>query len=143
MADGWNAWRELRARPEVTFARAPLPAAFGGAVCARWNDGAAVIVVDPSLGRRERHEAVAHELTHLDLGGACEGETPALEVRIEEKVRRTVADRCVPPVALSEYVRRRVADDEQVSVVDVAEHFDVTDELARLALHLLVIRPRP
>lgn len=123
--------------PNVTFARATLPVGFGGAICARWPNGDAVVVIDTGLGRRERHEALAHELVHIERTPVGIGEHPMLEQLDEERVRREVASRCVPLGALASYVRRRVESDFPVTAADVSEEFDVTEELAALALRLL------
>lgn len=134
---GWDAWAALAGLPAVAFALAELPAAFGGAVCARWDDGSSVIVVDPGLGRRQRHEALAHELVHLERECCPVGEVPLIEVREEVAVRREVARRCVPVGALRSFIDRRLASDLSVTAFDVAEQFDCTEGLARLALDLL------
>lgn len=130
MAEQWNPWRELRLRPNVTFIRKPLPPGAGEAVCALWPDGDAVVVVDTKLLRRQRNEALAHELVHLERGAGS-------STQEEGRVHREVARRLIPLDVLRLWVDRRVASDLTVTPFDVAEDFDCTPQLGLLALTLL------
>lgn len=135
MAETYNSWSALRAQPHVTLVRARLPDSPGGAVCATWSDGSAVIVIDPSLGRRARHAALAHELVHLERGGACAG-SPFFATKEERAVWREVARRLVPDDRLSELIMRAESLDEPLTPHMVSEEFDCTHYVAELALTL-------
>jgi hypothetical protein len=137
----WNPWRALREHPEVRFGRAPLPAGMD-ALVAHWPEGDAVIVLDEQLGRRQRSAALGHELVHLERGGGADAHGmpagwSAVIARDEHQVDDEVARRLVPQDALRGLIRRRLDADLQVTVADVAEEFDTTDEVARRALLLL------
>lgn len=141
MAERWNPWRALRARPWITFVRAPLPPSTGGAVCATWNDGSSVIAIDSALGRRARREALAHELVHLERGGSCAylGQADgwsAVVVREERAVERITAGRLVPPAEIIDFVERRVASEIPTTALDVSEEFDMSEQMAELVLRL-------
>lgn len=104
-----------------------------------WLDGDAVIVIDRDLGRRERKVVLAHELTHLERGiGTDYRGAPAswqtVVAREEGIVNRIVAERLVPPDELAEWVGARTASDLPTSPLDVAEQFDVTEDVARRAM---------
>lgn len=101
-----------------------------------------MIVVDSRLGRQLRNEALAHELIHHERGGGAgrDGMPSAwrdIEARDEAQVGREVARRLLPLGALELWVRAKVQDDGQVTAFDVAEEFDVTEQLATVALGLL------
>jgi hypothetical protein len=117
----------------VTFARATIPASFGGAMVAVWSDGDAVIVIDPTLGRRARNEALAHELVHIERGCAADA-PPGLAAKEEIAVRGEVVRRLLPTEDVGLYVARRVASDLPVTAWDVAEEFDCSEQLAERAL---------
>jgi len=131
--EGWNPWLALRQRPATEFAFAPLG---GPAGCWERDAEGDLILVEAGLGRRERRVALAHELVHAERGVGhpeASGATMALE---EERVRREVARRLVPPAELRRFVAAR-AGVGPVDVHDVAEEFDVTAEVAELACRLL------
>jgi hypothetical protein len=136
----WNPWKALRERRHLVFARALLPAATGGAVYARRQHRAA-IVIDPRLDRRARNAALAHELVHDERGGGCEyeGMLPTwhpVVSRDENRVQDEVARRLVPLQELQDLVGRR-ADLEGLVLWEIAEHFDVPEAVAARAVGLL------
>lgn len=140
----WNPWRELRARTHLRFALDKVPEATGGAVYARRPSGAGAIVIDRSLNRRERNAALAHELVHDEHGGGCPTDgMPDMWLpvahRHETRVRREVARRLVPLDDL-QALREVHALNElpPFTVVDVAEIFDCTEDVALEAMLLLI-----
>jgi hypothetical protein len=144
MADraGWNPWRELGRRPHLLFALADLPAATGGAAYGRWADGSAAVIIDPSLGRVERNAALAHELVHDERGALID--TPAAPrtwrpviAREEAAVNDEVARRLVPLAQLAAFVSRTDALEPGGGAIEVADEFDVPEEVAARALVLL------
>lgn len=134
----WNPWRALRSRPHIVLRFAALPADTGGAVY--WPRGArAAIVIDPALRRRERNAALAHELVHDERGGGADKEgMPAswspVVVRDEAAVDREVARRLVPPEELAKFLEVMELLEVGVTVYEVAEHFDVPEDVACEAL---------
>lgn len=104
--------------------------------------GRSIIVIDPSLDRRARRCALAHELVHEERGGGCDGYGTAPDwdpvvTRDEAAVDREVATRLVPSGALRRLVRQRAELEDPVPDWEVADAFDVDDSVARLALRLL------
>lgn len=140
MGAGWNPWRALRERDRIDFRLAPLPYGLGAVY---WPRGQrALIVIDPALDRQHRNEALAHELVHDERGGgvATDGMPDNwcdMATRDENQVQHEVARRLLPLGELEAWVRARVLEGEEVTAWGVAEEFDVTDELAMVALHLL------
>lgn len=137
-----NPWRVLRSRHHIVFDIAPLPAVTGGAVYGRWQDGIAGIVIDPSLPRRQRRAALAHELIHDERGPIIDhpGMPPgwrAVVLREERAVDREVIEWLIPRAELEKFVAARCTLEEGGTAADVAEEFDVPDELAERALKLL------
>jgi hypothetical protein len=133
---GWNPWRVLRAREHLRLTWAPLAPGRG-----RIEDlpaGFRRITLDITLERRERSEVLGHELIHDEFDLLWPPGTPsALIVKGERFVDRVNAERTIPMGALAGYVERRLASDLTVTPLDVAEEFDVTEQLAELALRLL------
>ncbi len=138
---GWDPWRALRDRDHLVFGRKSLPASTGGGVY--WPRGErAAIIVDRSLNRLERLEAVAHELVHDEMGGGCEvGDMPvewdAIVGREETRVHNEVARRLVPLEVLAAHRAVAEANDLPADVTDVAEWFDVSERVALRAIELL------
>lgn len=136
---GWNPWRALRAREHITLDFETLPASTGGAFIATWPDGDVNIVLDPQLDRRERAAALAHELVHEERGGGCTsvGMPPgwaAVVRRDERQVEAEVARRLVPGDELRAFVDRMTLSElGGATARDIAEHFDVPEEVAVLA----------
>ncbi len=89
-----------------------------------------MILLDTSLSRVERKCALAHELVHVQRGG---GSCDPYREKEERIVDRIVAERLVPLGELMAFCHAR----EVVEPWEVAEHFDVTDDVARLALERL------
>jgi hypothetical protein len=119
-----------------------MPRGFHGALLGLWPDGSALVLLDPALGRKERAAALGHELVHLERGGGADASGmpagwSAVVARDEHQVDDEVARRLVPLEALRGLIRRRLDADLQVTVGEVAEEFDTTDEVARRALLLL------
>ena len=138
----WNPWRALRERDHILFRRDSVAAEMGGALYARKGRRAA-IVIDPALPRRERAAALAHELVHDERGGGRDFEEfpdtwDALVARDELQVHREVARRLVPIDALREYCERLATTYEPVRVADVVEEFDVSADVALMALRLML-----
>lgn len=140
MAERWNPWRAMRAHPDVTFARRPLPPGVSGA-CVVWPDET-VVLVDSALDRRERNVVLAHELVHLERGVGTDAPgaptTWTSEVAKEEAtVDRIVASRLVPLDDLAAWTANRTASDIPTTALDIAEHYDTTEKMAELAALLL------
>jgi hypothetical protein len=93
-------------------------------------------VLDAGLDRRARRCVLAHELVHAERGIGHPAATTATMEREEEAVRREVARRLVPPSLLQRFVAARV-DLGGVTVGEVADEFDVEQEVAAKALALL------
>jgi hypothetical protein len=75
---------------------------------------------------------LAHELVHDERGIAFTATTPAGLVQSEERwVWAETVRRLVPPAELVALVERMAPD--PVTVVDVADHFDVDQVVARKA----------
>lgn len=125
---GWNPWRELRNRPEITFGRCPLPGPISGVYATK--KGFAVILIEETLTRRDRNAVLAHELIHAERGGSIDarwmpGTWTAVIAREEILVDREVARRLVPLDELAGFVQRHADTNGCVVAADVAEEFDV------------------
>lgn len=138
----WKAWGALRERTHITLAfMMDLPDTTGGAVYAR-RGNRAVVLIDPRLDRRRRHAALAHELIH-DERGIDVHELPAtplwrpLQARDERQVDDEVARRLVPLDELERVVSLAEACGHGLEAWEVADEFDVPDEVARRACELL------
>jgi hypothetical protein len=126
----WNPWRVLRARPHITLEWAWLRGHRG--LWIPHPDGTATIQLDVRLSRRERRCVLAHELVHDERGIAYSRSTPAGLVQAEERwVWAETVRRLVPPDHLADLVHRMLP--EPVMVLDVADHFDVDQTVARKA----------
>lgn len=91
------------------------------------------ILIEQSLGRRERREVLAHELVHAERGIGWPLATAATMQLEEERVWRIALRRLAPPAQVEEFLRRR-ATVGPVSLEDLAEEFDLTlDGAARVA----------
>lgn len=140
VAERWNPWRALRALDDVDFALVDLPEVLGGGVYIP-DDHWAAILIDRSLGRRQRNALLAHELIHHRRGGGTSRQgMPAtwepIARREELIVDREVAQRLVPLEELAGLMAE--ADDLEVTIEawQVADHFDVTVEVAELAMRM-------
>lgn len=140
----WNPWRALRSRTHIVFRLAPLPVETGGAVY--WpRAGRAALIIDPRLPRRERNAALAHELVHDERGGGADlGEMPPswapVVARDEAAVDQEVARRLVPPAELAKLCEVLDLLDIGVTAVEVADHFDVPEPVADVALRAFADR---
>lgn len=137
----WNPWRELRARPELRFALEPLPDGVYGAYVRRGNRRG--ILIARGLDRRRRNATLAHELVHDEHGGGCPTEglpEPMMVVarRHERGVEREVARRLVPLQDLQDLQLAHAGNElPPFTVVDVAEIFDVPEDVALEAMLLI------
>lgn len=123
----WNPWRALCGAPELELALVPLPAKAGGGLYLPQPGGWVAILIDDSLGRRDRNAALAHELCHHELDGGKEA-----------VVRRRVAERLVPLDELRAFIEARVSPElEGVTVREIADEFDVPESVARRAVDML------
>jgi len=133
-ADRWNPWAALRATSiELWFA--PLHGERG-----RWTrrpDGDE-IVLEESLDRRSRQEVLAHELVHAERGVGWPDATAATMEIEEERVWRIALRRLVPPSQIVRFLRQR-STVGPVTVVDLAEEFDLSAEAAQRIAHLHVV----
>lgn len=132
---GWRPWAELRARTHVVLEWRRLPAKVRG-LWARTASGS-VIVLDVGLDRRARRCVLTHELVHDERGlGHEPGIAPAVLAKEEALVAREAARRLVPLDELETFVAGR-ATIEGVTAADVADEFDVSEDVAVLAIELL------
>lgn len=132
-------WRELRAREHLVFVLERLPAVAGGALYWPLGRRRALVAIDRQLGRRERADALTHELVHDERGGLDLSGLPAwgadrVEALEETLVWREVARRRVPLDELAAWVERVVADGQAVTAELVAEEFDVSVVVAEIGL---------
>lgn len=142
---GWRVWRALRERPEIEFVLCDLPQ---GVRAIHASDGQhQAILVSRNLSPAERLAAVAHELVHVERGGSGHHpDAPATwgpAVAVEERrVNDIVARRLVPPDRLAEFVQRRLSAHDRVTAADVAEEFDVPQDVAERAMRLAQMEGR-
>lgn len=138
----WNPWRELRARTHLVFGLVRLPNAVGGGVYWPYEDGTAAVMIDDSLSQLERKMVLGHELVHDEEGGGIDldGAPVAMNVllgRLERRVNDEAARRFVPSEDLAQLVASIVDDGRGVEAWEIAEAFEVTDDVARRACDLL------
>jgi hypothetical protein len=128
----WDPWDELRHRPHVVVELIPLPGDLGAFYLAEGDDAA--VMIDPGLTRRQRRAALAHELVHDERRVlARRAVSPALMAKEESLVRAEVARRLVPVDELADLA----AVGEPLEVWEVADRFDVPEDLVRSAVQLL------
>lgn len=134
----WNPWAALRARPHLRLAFAYLD----DCTALIEDDGRGrLVVLDARLDRRERRVALGHELIHDERSFLYDDGTPdAIIAKEEAAVDRILATRLVPPAELDEYVARCATIEQSVVATEVADEFDVTVEVADLALWLKACR---
>lgn len=127
---GVNPWAELRAHPELRLEWELLPDGLEALYCPN-VDGTATIVLDARLTRRQRNVALRHEEWHHNLG--------VLGVRRfdERQVDDLVAADLVPLDELAQLVASICDDGSPVMAWEIADAFDVTDEVAERACSLL------
>ena len=130
----YDPWADLCGRPHLELVWAELDGARGliaGAGPRR------TIYLDYRLRRRDRAAVLAHELVHDERGILYDATAPdALVAKEEAIVEREVARRLVPPAELVALVGRR----DTLTVADVVAEFDVADDVAELAVQLLLTR---
>lgn len=141
----WNAWRELRARPHITFARRDLPDGVHGVHVQR--DGRTVVLLDRSLDRTARHAVLTHELIHDERGGGADYHgMPALwrpRVAIDElQVHRETALRIVPLAELAAFCDQQADLGHGVGPDEVMAEFECTRRVAEDALDNLTRHER-
>lgn len=135
-ADGpagrWNPWRALRDRPHIELRFGRL-----GGLQGLWQRDhlGELIVLDDRLDRRQRRCVLAHELVHAERGIGHGAATDATMEREEAAVRREVARRLVPTAELRRFVRRRLSAGP-ITLAEIAEEFDVDEEVAAEAVAL-------
>lgn len=93
-----------------------------------------MIVLATRLGRRPRRCALAHELIHDERGLVVSEMPPELAKKEESAVEREVARRMVPRAELVAMIARATDLGEGLGVAEVAEAFDVDEDVARRAL---------
>lgn len=140
MGTRWNPWHSLRERHHLEFSLVDLPEEVGGGYYAPQPEGWVALLIDRKLGRRERKVVVAHEVVHDERGGGCSADGmpaswDAVVKRDEATVDREVARRLVPADELRAFAERFEPDG--VTAWQVADEFDVTDEVAMRALRML------
>ncbi len=131
----WEPWRALRAAGDAVELRwGDLPDERG-----RFERYATldVIWLDASLSRRDRRAVLAHELIHRERGIGAPDASPATMVREEAIVRAEVVRRLVPVAAL-----QHIADawPDGAMPREIADHFDVPQDLAEAAMVALTHR---
>lgn len=143
MEKRWNPWAALRDQPELELALVDLPAIAGGAFYAPQPEGWAAILIDRRRSRRDRRALLAHELVHHERGGGCPtSDMPShwtvVARREEARVNIEVARRLVPLDELRAFLDR-MSDSELAGATarDIADQFDVTEEIALLAVQQL------
>lgn len=135
-AVGWNPWAVLRTREHLELAWGWFT--IGRGRIEQLATGRRRITLQADLGRRLRSQVLGHELVHDELDLLWPPGTPSPLVQKGERlVERINAERTIPIGALEAFVRRRVESEIAVTALDVADEFDVTEELAHLALTLL------
>lgn len=127
---GWNPWRELRTRQHITLEWRFLHHTRG--LWIPHPDGTTTIILDARLSRRERRCTLTHELIHDERGIAYTATTPAALVQTEERaVHLETVRRLIPPTRLEQLINQMTP--EPVTVLDIADEFDVDPRTARAA----------
>lgn len=129
----WCPWAAAE-RAGVLVRIDPIADLLGGGIGA-WRGGRAVVVLSPTFDHVERRVALAHELVHLERGGGIDhpgmpASWGAAVAREEAAVDAEVARRLVPRRVLL-----ALDTSSGLRACEVAELFDVTHQLAELAMH--------
>ena len=128
----WNPWRALRARDHLELRWADLAPAKG--LLTVDSAGIRIVWLHRALSRRWRSATLAHELVHDERGIFYDRSTPALLVSKEERaVKIETSRRLVPPEELAEMARWAAAE-EPIELWELAEAFDVPEEIVALAV---------
>lgn len=103
------------------------------------QDGYWAVLVDDRLLSHERRSVLAHEIVHVERGGGAgypgqPATWDAVVVRDEAATTREAARRMLPADELTRFLHAQVELGEAVTLEAVAEHFDVSLELAAAAL---------
>lgn len=134
-------WNEAERRFGLEVLQLPLPPETGGAVLRR-KDGHAWIIIDPTLSPVEQRCRLAHELVHLDRGSSlrCRWSPRSMdtiimreELRVDSEVSRWLVDQDELWILVGDMV----ASGDDVTARVIAEHFQVTKPIARIALDRL------
>ena len=125
-----NPWATLKARPHVRLLWKVLPNGMAG----QWAGGD--ITLNPNLGRVELRCALMHELVHEDRRIGWPFATTATMEAEERIVRQETALRLVPLDELHA-LALNLEGLAYVTAELVAEEFDVTVQVAHLALQVL------
>ncbi len=131
----WNPWRALRSR-SIDLWFVALEGDRG-----RWSAGPHrdEILVEETLGRRHRREVLAHELVHAERRiGWPDASAATMELE-EERVWRIALLRLAPPEAVRDFVNRRLTVGP-VTLTDIADEFDLSQEATERLIGLLVLR---
>jgi hypothetical protein len=123
---------------EVVWNRVARLAGGGMAI---WDGPHRYIVVDPDLHGAQRRCVIEHERIHLQRGQPTDrpGSPPgwaAVVAREEHLVDQCVAKRLVCPTQLAE-LRRQAEASGPMTAAEVADHLEVTEEVARIAMRYL------
>lgn len=130
----WNPWAALRASTtDLWFA--PLAGERG-----RWtrHGDHDEILLDETLDRQARQEVLAHELVHVERGVGWPGATAATMELEEERVWRIALRRLAPLAEIERFVLARVTVGP-VTIADLAEEFDLSDQAAERIARLLAV----
>lgn len=134
---GWNPWRALRDRPHLELCFEELPAGRRGAL-RDLGGGRRLVVLAYDLGRRARRCVLGHELIHDERLISTVDAPVGLWIVEERSVNREVARRMVPAKELCRWARARSEAEIPSTVAEVAEHWDVTLEVAMEACRQLI-----
>lgn len=135
-------WSELRRRSHIDLAWNYLSGCDGR--IDDLGDGSRRITLDPRLDRLGRRATLAHELVHDERSIFYDDDTPLGIVRKEEAlVEAEAVRRLVPLDELEDLVSRRESEGDTVECHEVAEWFDVPEEVALSAIRQLQQRRLP
>ena len=140
-ARAFDPWEAADEHTDLLVVFHPVASLMGGGFHARAGC-TAVIVLDPDLDGVQRRAVLTHELVHHERGGGPgRADAPAtlglLVERDERAVEAEVARRLVPVDQLVALVDELVDAVGSVSDAEVAAHFGVPVDVARVALHQL------
>jgi hypothetical protein len=124
MVEPWNPWRSLRDRDEVDLWFAPLDGCRGLWVRSAGRDA---IYLEETLDRRQRREVLAHELVHVERGLGHPDVSPLLTAKDEASVWREALRRLAPAEVLAD-LRRRADDGDPITIGDLADELDLSED---------------
>jgi len=120
-------------RPEIIEAEIDSAQAIYGV-----KEGRTFIIVDRKLSSVEKRCAIAHELGHDEHASLLNELDPRSESermvnrRVEYRADKWAALNLIPQAELEEYLSKQ----ETVNAYDLAEHFEVTEEVAEFRMRL-------